>query len=101
MTMREEISGEKFDCWTCRHRGEIPGDCHVRCNHPDAKLDAPIIVKCLMTGSAAPLDSVWKRLGITGDIIGIRNGWFLWPMNFDPTWLRNCNGYAEAEEEKT
>lgn len=25
---------------------------------------------------------------------GVRNGWFVWPVNFDPTWLQNCDGFT-------
>jgi hypothetical protein len=31
---------------------------------------------------------------------GVRKGWFLWPLNFDPTWLLNCDGYTPREEPK-
>jgi hypothetical protein len=32
---------------------------------------------------------------------GICNGWFIWPINFDPVWLENCDGFEskEAKEE--
>jgi hypothetical protein len=33
------------------------------------------------------------KLNIKGNPHGIRNGWFNWPMNFDPTWLEQCEGF--------
>jgi len=62
----------KPDCYKCSHRGEVSGDAHSCCNHPD-----------------------WPKLKIMGNPMGIRRGWFFWPTNFDPTWLDSCNGFKE------
>lgn len=56
-------------CYTCEHRGTIPGDCHSRCNNQNAK--------------------------VKGNPHGIANGWFMFPINFDPVWLEKCDGYTE------
>ncbi len=29
---------------------------------------------------------------------GIRNGWFVWPVNFDPVWLEHCDGFSMHEK---
>ena len=68
----------KFDCYKCIHRRSLPGDCHSECAHPDANLLEPRLP---------------NKLGITGDPHGIKMGWFFWPLNFDPIWLRSCNGF--------
>jgi hypothetical protein len=34
------------------------------------------------------------ELAIKGNDHGIRSGWFMWPVNFDPVWLENCNGFS-------
>ena len=26
---------------------------------------------------------------------GVRNGWFEWPVNFDPIWLESCTGFEK------
>jgi hypothetical protein len=36
---------------------------------------------------------------IEGDEHGIRNGWFNHPFNFDPTWLRRCDGFEANDEQ--
>jgi hypothetical protein len=36
-----------------------------------------------------------KKLNIVGHPTGIKRGWFMWPANFDPTWLQNCNGFEK------
>jgi len=37
-----------------------------------------------------------EKLEIKGDRYGMKNGWFMWPANFDPTWLENCNGFTDV-----
>lgn len=59
----------KPDCYKCIHRRNLPGDAHSRC-------------------SAYPLPKVVAKP------LGIRNGWFLHPFNFDPVWLEECSGFA-------
>jgi len=68
------------DCYKCEYRGTIPGDAHSRCNHP---MD-------MFTGKA---DEAIKKLNIVGDLRGIKRGWFMWPANYDPVWLKNCDGF--------
>lgn len=58
----------KPNCYTCVHRREVPGSCHSRCNNTAAN--------------------------VTGDKHGISKGWFIWPLNFDPTWLDACDGLS-------
>lgn len=65
---------EKPNCYKCVHRLSIPGDAHSRCNNIAAKTK--------------------------GNSHGIRNGWFMWPLNFDPTWLESCDGFSDNPEDK-
>jgi len=62
----------KPNCYECKHRGTVPGDAHSCCRHPGL-----------------------AELKIKGDPHGIRMGWFVWPVNFDPAWLEICNGFEE------
>jgi len=64
----------KPDCFTCVHRLSLPGNSHSRCNKHEAK--------------------------VTGDKHGIRMGWFLWPLNFDPVWLESCDSWSNDEKDK-
>ena len=34
---------KKPNCYECRWRGEVPGSTHSCCNHPNAKIDNPLI----------------------------------------------------------
>jgi len=48
------------ECWDCIHKRPVPGNCHIECAKPDANM--------------------------TGKEHGIKNGWFMYPLLFDPTW---------------
>jgi len=61
-------------CYDCKHRRVLLGDCHSRCAHPTPDL-----------------------LGIEADAHGIDSGWFRHPANFDPVWLRHCEGFEAVE----
>ena len=61
------------DCYECKYRGEIPGDCHSCCSNKQAK--------------------------VVGNEHGKRSGWFFWPFNFDPTWLEECDGFGKKEDQ--
>lgn len=72
--MRMEKKTEKPNCYNCVHRGTLPGDAHSRCNNITAK--------------------------VVGHEHGIRSGWFMWPLNYDPTWLISCDGFSDNPEDK-
>ena len=55
------------DCYKCIHRHLLIGDAHSACDALKAK--------------------------VKGDRHGIKNGWFFWPINFDPVWLESCNSF--------
>ncbi len=65
--MIDTEQAKKPNCYDCVHRIGIPGDCHSSCANRAAK--------------------------VAGSLYGIRAGWFMWPFNFDPTWLVSCDGY--------
>lgn len=64
----------KPNCGECAHRRSIPGDAHTRCNNHEAM--------------------------VKGNPRGIKKGWFNWPLNFDPTWLEECDGFSTDEKDK-
>jgi hypothetical protein len=76
----------KVSCYDCKHRGEVPGDAHSSCNYPGTNsglLD-------MFNPNNRPIA---KKLNIQADAHGIASGWFMWPCNFDPVWLENCDGF--------
>ena len=80
---------QKPNCYKCKYRREIPGDIHSACAYPGNKIG--ILDMFMQTSDNR------KKLNIKADPIGIKNGWFMWPVNFDPAWLENCDGF-EAKD---
>ena len=80
------------NCHKCVYRKSIPGDAHLECSHPSIENNSLRILLDLM-GSKNNVSIT--DLNIKFNPYGIRMGWFNWPMNFDPTWLENCEGYKE------
>jgi len=91
---------KKFDCYKCKHRRTIPGDAHSACYHPKVNQDDNMFgaIADMVAGKS---NKAWQELNIQGHPQGIRSGWFMWPVNFDPTWLLNCDGFEPKEEEST
>ena len=67
--MKESIKRNKMnECYSCIHKRNVPGDRHINCAKPD-----PVM---------------------KGNRHGILNGWFLYPLVFDPTWQeKDCANY--------
>lgn len=84
------------DCYKCKHRRDLAGDAHSQCDHPEVGSSPNMIDNIIMImdgrgGRAA------QKLCITAEPHGVRSGWFMWPGNFDPIWLRSCNGFTPKE----
>ncbi len=63
------------ECWKCCNRRNIPGDTHIQCADPDPQME--------------------------GSEHGIKQGWFFYPINFDPVWkTRRCRHYNRGEFER-
>lgn len=104
----------KPDCRLCIHHREIPGNTHVSCKHPATKAlfwDSPfaeMIVLCPDPVLTPVMVEAARSFGghlIVGqpnedEGIEIRfhphaviKGWFAWPFNLDPVWLKFCTGF--------
>lgn len=83
---------EKPNCYNCKFCKDIIGDAHKQCVHPKIGGERNIF------GFAAFLKG-HNPLNITADPSGIKNGWFIWPINFDPVWLKTCNGYQPINQQ--
>jgi hypothetical protein len=58
------------ECYSCEHKRNVPGNAHVQCVNPDEEM--------------------------TGKYHGIANGWFVYPLVFDPVWkTRDCANFKE------
>ncbi len=60
-------------CHQCKNMENVPGNCHIKCNKPDPDM--------------------------TGDDWGKQNGWFIYPILFDPIWAtKECVNFDEVEK---
>ena len=58
------------ECYQCVHKQNVPGDAHIKCLKPDQEM--------------------------TGDPHGILNGWFFYPLLFDPVWkTKKCTNFEQ------
>jgi hypothetical protein len=65
---------KRNECYSCKHKVNIPKNTHIGCNKPD--------------------------INIKGDIYAIERGWFIYPLLFDPRWkLNNCKNFEKVQED--
>jgi hypothetical protein len=69
-----EITGFSYknNCYKCIFRGSVPGSTHSCCNKQSALIKA-------------------------GDH-GIKNGWVMFPFDFDPIWIIECDSFVSKEK---
>ena len=79
---------EKPNCYECKYRGSVPGSAHSCCNYPGNDTG---FFSLFDDGNRANME----LLGIGGNPHGVRMGWFMWPINFDPVWLLSCKGFEK------
>lgn len=81
----------------------------MECVHPGRYREAPHFISRVMnSGEANPTagreadrlggskaqTSVMPPLNIEAVPHAVSAGWFAWPVNYDPVWLTNCDGYV-------
>jgi len=86
-------------CYRCKHKTELPGTAHIRCNHPanaETLFDplAEMLAILASVGRMVPF-LVRTKLSIKYNPYGLAKGWFNWPFIFDPVWLEDCDGFEE------
>ena len=57
----KKIKPGEAKCYQCIHKRTVPGDAHISCAKPDSH--------------------------VKGDLYGIQQGWFYYPVLFDPIWM--------------
>lgn len=91
----------KPNCYECRHRQDAPGSAHSSCKHPayDGAMSAVALVQSLLPARnrSGPIEAPAGSISVKGSPHGIANGWFMHPLNFDPTWLEECNGFESKQ----
>jgi hypothetical protein len=77
----------KPNCYECKYRSSLPGDCHSAFTHPNV---FTLMVSAISGLCLSP---------VVGNQHGIDNGWFYWPVNFDPIWLESCALFEPTQKE--
>jgi hypothetical protein len=76
-------------CYNCQNKGPVSGSAHSSCT---------AYIDIYRKNNINPLES-FKLLNRSNDIPigdkhGIENGWFMFPYNYDPVWMRSeCKLY--------
>ncbi len=86
----------KFDCFKCKHKNNLPGNTHICCKHPSTESALGALAGMLQILSGQMPDEM-NKLNIKGNEHGIKSGWFNWPIDFDPLWLENCDGFEDIK----
>ena len=101
------MTEEKPTCKTvyCVHEEDLPYNSHIKCVHPKVmekigEILGESISALAGDGDIEVLPALMKEMGVKGHPTGIRNSWFLWPVNFDPVWLVSCDCFEERKEEQ-
>lgn len=86
---------EKPNCYECKFRGEVAGSAHSQCHHPSiGEINPMSQLFAMLSPKRMTLGPMKNEINVVGDEHGIRMGWFAWPLNFDPTWLKSCDGFT-------
>ena|SRR3990167_397434 len=92
---------KKPDCYECKYRGEVAGSAHSCCLHPKCKSvneNSLLNILSILGGVRGGVPPLPTGLKIKGNPHGIANGWFNHPINFDPVWLEECDGFEKVEK---
>lgn len=87
-----------MDCNKCVFKMDNTGSHHVACTIPTlANIPEVGFLSEVMARAHQEHISIGGVIVINGH--GVRNGWAMYPLNFDPIWIEQCNFYKEKEQE--
>lgn len=86
----------KANCYKCKHRSALNYSAHSQCVNPVVK-DHSLMLATKWKHLVATIGGVEHPL-ISGNQHGIDNGWFFWPIDFDPAWLESCLLFEEIDK---
>lgn len=94
--LRDKNIAEKNKCFTCKHSKDISGYAHLSCNHPAITEDMNVMQRILQKMINDEYSTNPTQLVVNGVPLqewnesGVRQGYVLFPLNFDPRWLEYC-----------
>lgn len=97
--LRDKHIVEKNNCITCINSRAIPGDNHLSCDCPAIVNENRVMFGIFQNLKKEIVNINPTRLEINDiplqewDELGIREGYVIFPFNFDPRWLKYCLYY--------
>lgn len=95
----EQEERKQNNCYSCKFRAEVPGSAHSECTVPSKETGLKIAFEI----AKGRIPTITNK--DTGEVLlelhkhGVRNGWCMWPLNFDPVWVTCRLPLDELEEE--
>ena len=87
-----------MNCHDCKYKNSVPGSAHICCVHPIVEMpEMKSILMIQLARGVVPVNPT--HLLVDGEPCqewseyGVRNGWAMYPINFDPVWLNHCKLY--------
>ena len=77
---------EKNDCYKCPYREKLPHSAHSKCNVLDGPFAISISMK-VARGEVTKIDN-YEGHSIEFHPNGVENGWCMWPLDYDPVWVK-------------
>jgi len=93
-----------MNCHDCKYSRPVPGDAHISCVHPGIKTSNNPLMRALniFFGNSINTNETETYTGppfqITTNPHGVRNGWVIFPVNFDQIWIDSCNGFTQKNK---
>lgn len=84
----------KPNCYKCTHRESLKYSAHSRCNAVTKENTMEDIFAYVVASDNRNHPDV----RVKGNLTGINNGWFNWPIDFDPVWVDECKFFQEKEQ---
>lgn len=87
-----------MSCYKCKFRGNVIGSAHSCCNVIKSTNDEKSgALELLLASGQLQLTNDVDDPIVKLDPWGIKNGWAMWPLNFDPVWVNECGFFTEKE----
>lgn len=86
-----------MDCYKCKFRGNVPGSVHSSCKviSQTSDKDKAAQLELLIAGGQISLTDQNDNPIVKLNPHGVKNGWAMWPLDFDPTWVESCGFFKE------
>jgi len=92
------MAEKKHNCYNCMFRGTVPGSAHSSCNVLKYIGEKGTIAESAIALGIATIKDEHGHDAVQLDPHGVRNGWAMWPINFDPIWVNKCMFYINKED---